>query len=179
MGHGASDMERRGLIKLGGLQAATIRAVEHNDFEALARFLENNNRPEITRHFNPFPLDSKTAYRIACTEHRDQYYVAVLKDEIVGFCMLRGWDEGFQIPSFGILVGHRHISLGLGRKMTEFAISEARASGCAHIRLTVYASNTIAFKLYTRLGFREIARQVIDTAEEADIKIVMMKDLTS
>jgi len=156
---------------------ATIRLVLYTDYEALARFFEENNRPEITRHFHPFLLNSQMAYQIACTNHLDRYYIAVANGQIVGLCMLRGWDEDFDIPSFGIFVDYRYHGLGLGRQMTKFVIAEARRLGCHSIRLSVYASNTRALRLYTLLGFREISREPVIISGEPDEKIIMIKDL--
>lgn len=48
--------------------------------------------------------------------------------------------------------------LGLGRRLAEAVIAEARAMGCARMRLdTVADSMREAVTLYRTLGFREIA----------------------
>ncbi|RIK75633.1 hypothetical protein DCC62_12975 [candidate division KSB1 bacterium] len=156
---------------------ATIRQVQSTDYESLARFFEENNKSEIKRHFHPFPLTSETAYQIACTSHSDRYYIAIRNGGIVGLCMLRGRDEGFEIPSFGIFVDHRYHGFGLGGQMTEFALDEARKLDCSTIRLSVYESNTNALNLYRTLGFREISREHLIVSGQADIKIIMIKDL--
>ena len=91
--------------------------------------------------------------------------------------MLRGWDEGFQIPSFGIIVDYRYHGLGLGRRMTEFAIEEARRLNCSRVRLSVYESNDRALCLYRSLGFEEISREAVVVHGSPDIKIVMVKGL--
>ena len=158
--------------------SGTIRPVESGDYEALVRFFENNNRPEVLRQFHPFALSTETARRIVLQEHRDRYYLMTAKsDEIVGLCMLRGWDEGYKIPSFGILVDFWHYSHGLGRTMTEFAIAEAKRLGCDRLRLSVNESNSLARSLYESLGFREISKEPLVAAGEPDVKVIMIKDL--
>lgn len=154
-----------------------IREIQPVDCRALARFLEDNNIPEVTRHFRPFPLTSDTAYQIACTTHLDRYYIVLLGNRIVGLCMLRGWDEGFEIPSFGILVDRRFHGRGLGRQIAEFAIKVAQRSGCNRMRLSVYATNAPALHLYASLGFQEADREVVMVDGERDEKIIMYKDL--
>ena len=94
----------------------------------------------------------------------------------MGLCMLRGWDEGYKIPSFGILVDYRCKALGLGRRMTEFAIAKARELGCPSIRLSVYSSNTYAIGLYRSLGFKEISNEPVKVNGEQDVKIIMIKE---
>jgi len=154
-----------------------IRRVGRSDFEKLVAFLEWANRPEVTRYFHPFPLDGETACRIACTDHQDRYYVAVWNKQIIGLCMLRGWDEGYNIPSFGILTDCDHRIPRLSRRLTEFAVSEAKKLGCRSIRLSVYESNSKAMRLFTSIGFREVSRQPVVLAGEPDYKIIMMKEL--
>lgn len=166
-----------GANKLSKHNEITIRQVQDTDYEALARFFEENNRPEITRHFHPFPLDSQTAYQIVCTNHLDRHYIASWNGQIIGLCMLRGWDEGFEMPSFGVFVDYRHHGLGLGRQMTEFAIAESRKLGYHSIRLSVYTSNEVALRLYASLDFREMGRELVFVAGESDIKLTMVKDL--
>lgn len=93
--------------------------------------------------------------------------------------MLRGWDEGFEIPSFGIFVDYRHHGLGLGKQMTEFGIDKARKQGCHSIRLSVYESNKRAIRLFKSLGFEQISSQPILVAGEPEVKVIMVKDLKS
>ena len=154
-----------------------IRQVRKTDYEALARFFADNNRPQITRYFHPFPFTPGTACQIARKSHLDRYYVEVWGEDIIGLCMLQGWDEGFEIPSFGVFVDYRYHGIGLGRKMTEFAIKEARKLGSSELRLSVYASNETALSLYNSLGFKELARESVVVMGEPDEKIVMLKSV--
>src|ERR1700722_17301529 len=102
----------------------------------LARLLEENDREEITGHFHPFPMTRETAERLCLGHFKDCYCVAFLDNVMVGLVMLRGWDEGYDIPSFGLFVDHRYHGLGLGRMLTDYAMIEAKRRGCAKVRLT-------------------------------------------
>jgi len=131
-----------------------IREVTVNDEAALAAFFEENNRPEVTTQFHPFPLDATTAHRLCVERRRDRYFAAWDAHAIVGLAMLRGWDEGYEIPSFGILVDHRHHGRGHGRALTTHALALARELRAPRVRLTVHADNLRAVTLYERSGFR-------------------------
>jgi ribosomal-protein-alanine N-acetyltransferase len=155
----------------------TIREVGERDGDLLACLFEDNDRPEVTTHFHPFPLTSQTARDLTCGQHRDRFYVAISDGQFVGFTMLRGWDEGFEVPSFGVFVDHRHHGKGIGRELTEFAIAEARRLGCESVRLTVHASNDRGVHIYKSLGFEEAHREPVLKAGRPDQKIVMMKAL--
>jgi len=152
-----------------------IRRVEERDAHVLSQFFAENNRTDVTRYFHPFPLTSQVALEIANRLRRDRFYMGSRGERVIAFCMLRGWEEGFEIPSFGLLVDYRYRGQGVGRIMTEFAISEARREGAPAIRLTVYASNDRAVRLYESLGFALIERQPVAIGGEADQKITMIK----
>ncbi len=155
----------------------TIREVTEEDAFSLAQFFEDNNTPEVTRQFSPFPLTAETASRIARDRRRDRYYIGLDRGKIVALAMLRGWDEGFEIPSFGICVDRRYRRRGIGRAMTQFSIAAARALGATSIRLSVYASNARAIGLYEGLGFHETERRPVSVAGTSDVKIVMAREL--
>ena len=154
-----------------------IQIIQACDYEDLVQFFEENNKSEITRHFHPFPLTQKTVFDIVYINHLDRYYIAIRNEHIVGFCMLRGWEEGYEIPSFGAFVDYKYHGQGIGRALTEFAIAEAVRLGCPKVRLSVYASNVRALSLYRSLGFEEVSRKpcILDGVE--DETIVMLKNL--
>ena len=162
---------------MGTITDVIIREVRLVDYDALARFFEGNDIPRIVQHFHPFPLTSETANNIARTSHLDHYYVALLDDRIVGLSMLRGWDEGFSVPSFGIVVDQHFHGRGFGKRMLEHALEEARRLGCQYVMLSVYASNGAALQLYQSMGFREDTREPVMVAQKPDEKIVMLKGL--
>jgi [ribosomal protein S18]-alanine N-acetyltransferase len=158
-------------------QTIAIRVVMAQDCIALAHFFKENNLSSVVRQFNPFPMNEKTARNIACTIHLDRYYIALLKDKIIGFCMLRGWDEGYFLPSFGMLVDSCYKNRGLGKRMLKFALMEAKELGCKQIKLSVYTSNTVALRLYTSFGFIESKRIPTQVMGQPDEKIIMFKEL--
>jgi ribosomal protein S18 acetylase RimI-like enzyme len=148
--------------------------------EALARFLEENNVPAVVRTFSPFPMTAETAREIVAPERRDHFYGAFLNDErIVGLSMLRGWDQGYTVPSFGIIVDHRFHGIGIGTRMLDYTIHQAIQLGSRRIRLSVFASNQVALRLYLSRGFFEDSRQSTLLLGEPDESIVMFKELDS
>ncbi len=138
---------------------------------------EENNVDEITRYFHPFPLSRESAYAIAWTSHKDRYYVVSVSSRVRGLCMLRGWDEGYSIPSYGVLLDRRIQGYGLGRSVTKFAISEAKRLGCERLRLSVHASHLAARRLYEVLGFVETERRSAESGTNSDEVLIMHKTL--
>ena len=66
---------------------------------------------------------------------------------------MRGWDEGFDIPSLGIAIHPEARGRGLARPFMAFLHAAAKARGATKIRLTVYNDNQRAVELYRRLGY--------------------------
>ena len=156
-------------------EEVTVRPLGPADLAELARFFRRNDLPAVTAQFHPFPLTEERARLIACATHRDEYVAAFSGEgRIVGMAMLRGWDEGFEIPSLGVVVDVARQGRGIGRRLCEWAVGRAREKGCRSVRLTVQPGNAPALKLYRSLGFRRVSREVTDLDGE---RIVMMKVL--
>jgi glycosyltransferase involved in cell wall biosynthesis/ribosomal protein S18 acetylase RimI-like enzyme len=156
-----------------------LRELAADDAEPLSRFFVRNNIPEVLQHFHPFRLTADRARHIALHTGRDRYYGAFVGGEVVGMSMLRGWDEGYEVPSFGVVVDHRHHGRGIGSLLTDYAIDQARALGCERVRLSVYASNRVAHRMYEARGFIVQKRSEVRLADGSDERIVMVKELTT
>ncbi len=147
--------------------------VRPEDASALAALFERNSIPAVTEKFDPFPLTSVHAHRIALEPRQDDYYIALCKKDLLGLSMLRGFDEGYEIPSFGVFIDHACQGRGVGRRLTVWTIDQARLRGCPAVRLSVYADNVGARSLYASLGFHEQERQAVERTGRPVEKIVM------
>jgi [ribosomal protein S18]-alanine N-acetyltransferase len=104
--------------------------------------------------FHPHPFTASEAERLTAYQGKDLYYVCVQGMEVLAYGMLRGWDEGYAVPSLGIAVHPSMRGQGVGKAMMEFLHLAARRKGASRIRLKVYPGNTKAIKLYESLGYR-------------------------
>ncbi len=156
------------------LEFVEIEPIHGDD---LAVFLEENDVPAVTGTFNPFPMSAESARKIAHLPRQDRYYGALMANRIICLSMLRGWDEGYVVPSFGIIVDYRYHSLGVGSRLLEYTIRQAQALSCSQIRLTVYSSNSPAVHLYRSRGFIEQTRESVNLMGKPDEKIVMVLPL--
>jgi ribosomal protein S18 acetylase RimI-like enzyme len=94
---------------------------------------------------------------------------------MMALSMLRGWDDGFEVPSFGIVVDHAAQGRGIGKQMTAWTVAQARQAGAAAVRLSVYDDNPRAVAIYEREGFAEVERH----DEGSRARIVMRIELDS
>src|SRR5438132_7164338 len=111
--------------------------------------------PETVRFFHPHPLTTEFAGALCRRQcrARDRFYLARSGTQVVGYLMLRGWEEGFAVPSFGGCVHPEFRGRGLGQLLLAHAIREARALAAPRLRLTVYKANARAVHVYRKFGF--------------------------
>jgi len=104
-------------------------------------------------HFEPHPFTADAARRIARRGGRDVYALLLEDGQAVAYGMLRGWDEGYAVPSLGIAVRTGAQSRGLGRAMMKNLHAEAGRRGSTVVRLRVHPDNSNARRLYESLGY--------------------------
>lgn len=110
------------------------------------------------RFFHPHRFDRDTLEALCnggpAPERRDEYWVAVSPDETVAaYGMLRGWSEGYAVPSLGIAVHSAWRGRGLARRMMQHLHAVARSRGAERVRLKAYPDNHTAIRLYESLGY--------------------------
>src|SRR5712691_6841309 len=74
-------------------------------------------------------------------QRRDLYFLLLEEQRALGYGMLRGWDEGYAIPSLGVVIHPEAQGHGLGRLMMEFLRIAAIRRGAEKIRLRVALAN--------------------------------------
>jgi ribosomal protein S18 acetylase RimI-like enzyme len=126
---------------------------QHHDL--LCDFFRIIDTEKITKDFHPHPFTQEYAKRLCDYRGKDLYF-AVLKGEnkIIGYGMLRGWDEGYEVPSLGICIHPEYQGSGVGRLLMLHLIQSARLQGAERIILKVRKENIRAKNLYTSFGFR-------------------------
>lgn len=108
------------------------------------------------RAFHPHAFDRHTLEALCrpAAGPRDEYWVAVEDRQVVAYGLLRGWSEGYEVPSLGIAVHPSARGRGVARSMMEHLHDVARDRGAIRVRLKVYRDNAAAIHLYAALGYR-------------------------
>ena len=134
---------------MGLSNAATGRILRPGDGPALAELFGSID----STHFHPHPFTPQQAERVARYQGRDVYAVLEVDGRFVAYGILRGWDEGFAVPSLGIGVRVDRKRRGHGRQMMAWLAEEARRRRAQRIRLRVHPDNHGARRLYESLGY--------------------------
>ena len=121
--------------------------------KGIEEFCSALERAGDTRFFRPHPFTADEFDRLVGYAGKDLYYVAVEGPSVLGYGLLRGWDEGYAIPSLGIAIDPKSRGYGLGVSFMEFLHAAAVRRGAQRMRLKVNTDNSKAIDLYKRLGY--------------------------
>lgn len=105
--------------------------------------------------FHPHGFSTTDACEIVqlSAEGLDEYWVAVDGSRVIAYGLLRGWREGYAVPSAGIAVGPADRGRGHARTMMQHLHAIARTRGARQVRLKVDRRNESAIRLYESLGY--------------------------
>ena len=133
----------------------TIQKLIPDDASVLSELLKKQSS-QYRKSFFPFADESEKAlFKLLLNCSRDCYWGIWHKTQIVGFFMLRGWDLGFDIPSFGVLVDEKQRRKGLATLALLTAISYCRLENVPELMLKVDPVNESAYKIYEAFKFKK------------------------
>jgi ribosomal protein S18 acetylase RimI-like enzyme len=124
------------------------------------------------RFFTPHPFTEAVLGGLASAPGRDHYYLLMSGNEALAYGLLRGWNEGYDVPSVGLAVSPAARGRGLGRMMMAFLHAVARTQGAERVRLRVHPENGKAVSLYRSLGYS------FEPSDSVTGLMVGLKDLT-
>ena len=104
-------------------------------------------------HFFPHPLTATEADRLCNRVGLDEYIVLIEDGVVIGYGMLRGWDDGFDVPSLGFATHPGHRRKGVADAIVRELIQRAKARGALKLRLTVDANRHHVIDFISRHGF--------------------------
>lgn len=138
------------------IPSLSIEKLTAADAYELADFFEALAADAYTvRFFHPHPLTGAYARELCSRrkESRDLYFVARWRRRIAAYSLLRGWDDGYEIPSAGVCVHPGLRNAGLGHVVMSHAVEQARAAGASRIRLSVYKTNRHGVHVWGKFGY--------------------------
>jgi ribosomal protein S18 acetylase RimI-like enzyme len=135
--------------------AINVRLVSPADSARLGDLFESLGGDPAAAFFRPHPLTRAQAEQVVSklASGQDLYFVASDGTRFLGYGMLRGWDEGYSVPSIGVAVAPGSRGCGVGRTLLRWAIRAARERGSTRVMLKVHPENAGARQLYESEGF--------------------------
>jgi len=135
------------------MQDLIIKRLFPEDAEHLSRLLTDDDSA-YGRFFTPFASDAKSLSATLASVKQDRFWGLWFNETLAGFFMLRGFDEGYLRPSFGVYISPNFSRRGLSKLALEYSMSWCRLNGILKLMLKVHPDNTFAKKTYEQSGFR-------------------------
>jgi RimJ/RimL family protein N-acetyltransferase len=129
-----------------------VRPLYAADASALSSMLLAQT-PAYVRFFTPFDFRHPSVVSLLAAQREDVFMGMYRGERLAGFFMLRGWDDGFEIPSYGVLVDERYSGYGLTRLSLKLAKSICKLRRAPRIMLKVNPDNKIAKRLFEEAGY--------------------------
>ncbi len=132
--------------------ALIVRSLEVEDAPALSAMLRAQSHL-YGRFFNPFEFDRETLASLLAKRSLDVFMGIYWQAELRGFFMLRGWDAGFDVPAYGVLIDERYSGYALAQLSLRMAKSICKLRGATRMLLKVHPDNEAARTLYEEAMF--------------------------
>ena len=129
-----------------------ILPLETQDAPQLSAMLRAQS-PDYLRFFTPFSFDESVLSDILARRRQNIFMGVYWRDELVGFFMLRGWDEGYEAPSYGVLIDERYSGYGLARLSLKMVKSICKLRLSPRLMLKVHPENLAAKFLFEEARF--------------------------
>lgn len=130
-----------------------IRPLDARDAAAVSAFMRSQP-PEYLRFFYAFGADETAVAEILSTAEKDVYAGVFWRENLVGIFFLRGWDAGFEIPSFGVLIDDNYRGGAFLRLTLDTAKLICRLSGAKKLMAKIHPDN-VSPRGASRLGLRQ------------------------
>lgn len=118
----------------------SIRPLELTDIAAISAFLRSQP-PEYLRFFYAFGSDESAIGEMLSAAETDVYSGVFWQGNLVGIFMLRGWDAGYEVPSFGVLIDEKYRGGAFMRLTLDVAKLICRLSGAKRLMAKIHPDN--------------------------------------
>ncbi len=146
-------MKEAKISELQTHQNFALRPLDVHQAPELCVLLQSQNAGYI-QYFNPFLFDEDTLRSVLSKVHEDVFEGLYHGDRLIGLMMLRGWNEGYEVPTLGVMIDEQHRNYGLMTLTVEVAKVICRMRKVRRIMYKAHPDNVPA-KSATRLGFTQ------------------------
>ena len=116
----------------------------------LYRFLLRNK--DDMNLFNPHDFNIKSLLKNIHNK-KDFFVCLFFKKKIIGYGMLRGWKDGYEVPSLGIMIDKDYRGIGASKLLMNYLHIICKFKNCEKVMLKVNKDNKRAINLYEKLDY--------------------------
>ena len=121
-----------------------------------------SEQPAYIQHFFAFSKPNKNIEEQNKDSRNDVFFSLFVGNVIVGFYCLRGFDNNFEVPSFGVYVSSGFQGRGFATLALINSIDWCKQNSVGKVMLKVEESNIGALSIYKKHKFK-FTRYCIDT----------------
>ena len=131
----------------------TVRPLQIEDAQVLSSLLMAQP-PEYTRFFYAFSFAADHIAKMLAERGKDVYMGLLWQDELVCFFMLRGWNEGYEVPTLGTFVAEPYRGYGFMQLTVELTKVICKLRGVSRVMYKSHPDNAPAKKA-AAMGFTQ------------------------
>lgn len=146
-------MDATDITSAAGRADLVIRPLRAEDARAVSEMLRAQP-PEYARFFYAFSFEAGDIARMLAARGRDVYMGLLWRDELAGLFMLRGWEEGYEVPALGAFVAEKYRGRGLMQLTVELTKVICRLRGASRVMYKSHPDNAPAKKA-AAMGFTQ------------------------
>lgn len=128
------------------------RRLRLSDSEQIASMLSTASSSD-RQWFHPFEFEAEVIRQQLMQCVRDLYFGWFLDKIPIALSMLRGLDESYASPMYGVFVHPDYRDLGLGGLSLKHSIVVSRIAKFPSLLLKVHDTNFVAKRIYEKHGF--------------------------
>jgi RimJ/RimL family protein N-acetyltransferase len=121
-------------------KSLSIRPLEPMDAAVVSAFMRSQP-PEYLRFFYAFGSDEAATAEMLSASVMDVYSGVFWQENLIGVFFLRGWDAGYEIPSFGVLIDEKYRGGAFMRLTLDTAKLICRLSGAKQLMAKIHPDN--------------------------------------
>lgn len=134
-----------------------ITRLSQADSTSLSQLLTDDEHG-YRRFFTPFAFDAKSLEEKLAAVREDRYWGLWFGSRLIGFFMMRGLDQGYKRPAFGVYIANKYSGLGLSALALRYCMGWCRLNGISTMMLKVHPDNRYARHAYEKAGFTIVGR---------------------
>jgi len=140
--------------KLAEFKNINYRKMSKEDLEILTKEIKKSSK-KYKKYFDPDGRGKSFSDRVTEAK-KDRFYALTYKQNLAGYFSLRGLDEGYGTPRFGVFVLEKYSNKGIANYAVRNAMVLCGKDSPYMMDLKVNPENSLAYKLYKDLGFDEV-----------------------
>ena len=130
-----------------------LKPLDKSSAYSLLMIIRNESR-EYMKYFTPYNWADESFLDAVANKSRDQFYGLFINKTPVGLYMLRGLDDGYEIPYYSNWISRNYKGFGLATLALKHAYTTCKLNGIKTMILKVHPNNTVAKNMYEKFGFR-------------------------